>query len=131
MRVETLYKTKTPVKERSECYELVIDILPWKGPRNFRFLEKHGWWDEASETYLVAATDLDSVEEGRTLEEAEVQFEEAKANRAKHGFVHSFAPDCFDGPYVYELIEPASAPVRSELPRRHHARSTQDAHLRG
>lgn len=131
MRVETLYKTKTPVKERSECYEIVIDILPWKGPRNFRFLEKHGWWDEASETYIIAATDLESVEEGRTLEEAEVQFEEAKASRANDGFVHCFAPDCFDGPYVYELIQPPSASVRAELPRRHHARSTQDAHLRG
>ena len=128
--METLYKTKTPVKERSECYEIVIDILPWKGPRNFRFLEKHGWWDEASEAYIVAATDLESVEEGRTLEEAELQFEEAKANRANNGFVHCFAPDCFDGPYVYELIQPPAASVRAELPRRHHARSTQDAHLR-
>jgi hypothetical protein len=120
MRVETLYNTKTPEKERSECYEIVIDLLPWIGPRNFRFLEKHGWWDEASESYVIAAQDMDSFEEGRTLEEAEARFEQAKANHAKNGFVHSFAPDYFDGPYVYELIEPHSQ--RSELPRRRHAR---------
>lgn len=122
MRVETLYKTKTPQKERSECYEIVIDLLPWIGPRNFRFLEKHGFWDEKSESYIVAATDIDSFEEGRTLEEAEAQFEQTKALHARNGFVHSFAPDCFDGSYVYELIEPSSQATRSELPRRRHAR---------
>lgn len=121
--METLYKTKTPVKEKSECYELVIDILPWKGPRNFRFLEKHGWWDEGSKTYVVALTDVNTVENGRTLEEAEALFEQAKVNAAKNGFVHSFAPDCFEAPYIYELIETPSETVRSEVPCRHHARS--------
>lgn len=122
MRVETLYKTRTPTEKRSECYELVIDILPWIGPRNFRFLEKHGCWDEESKTYVFAATGVAAVEQALTLEEAEAQFEAAKAKHTTDGFVHSFAPDCFDGPYVYELIEPPSQVINAELPCRQRAR---------
>jgi hypothetical protein len=106
MRVETLYKTKTPEKDKSECYELVLDSVAGTPPRTFRFLEKHGWWDEASKTYVLARTTIDTEEEAITLEEAETMFNAAKSNRARNGFVHSFAPDYFgDGPYVYDLIE--------------------------
>jgi hypothetical protein len=106
MRVETLYKTKTPEKDKSECYELVIGTVPGTSPRTFRFLEKHGWWDEESKTYVLSRTTIDTEQEAITLEEAETMFEAAKANRASNGFVHGFAPDYFgDGPYVYALIE--------------------------
>jgi len=46
------------------------------------------------------------VEEALTLEEAEKMYLAAKANRAKSGFVHSFAPDYYgDKPYDYRKIE--------------------------
>lgn len=106
MRVETLYRTRTPQKERSECFEIVIDILPWIGPRNFRFVQKHGSWEEDSGTYLLAPTDPEALEKGITLQEAEARYAAAKSECARRGFVHSFAPDYSrDGAYVYELLK--------------------------
>lgn len=106
MRVETLYKTSTPEKETSECVEIVIDILPWIGPRNFRFLRRQGRWDEHSGRYALVLTDPDAVEKGVTLEEAEAMYVAAKAECVNDGFVHSFAPDYSrDGTFIYELLK--------------------------
>jgi hypothetical protein len=108
MRIETLYRTRTPQKQRSECYEIVIDILPWVGPRNFRFVKKHGCWHEESNAYTLSLADADAIERGVTLQEAEALYEAAKAECAHNGFVHSFAPDYSrDGSCVYEFLNPA------------------------
>lgn len=106
MRVETLYKTKTPEKEKSECYELVINHVPGVAPRIHGFLEMHGWWDEASKTYVLSRTTINTKEEPLTLEEAEKMLNDAKSYLARNGFVHSFSPDPFsDNPHHYELIQ--------------------------
>ena len=105
MRVETLYRTPTPMKETSECFEIVIDLLPWTGPRNFRFIKKHGRWDEESSRHILTPIDIEAVEKGITLEQAEAMYAAAKSECARAGFVHSFAPDySSDGSYVYELL---------------------------
>ena len=107
MKVETLYRTEAPERERSECFEIVIDILPWIGPRNFRFLKKHGQWDEGSKRYVLVLADAEAVERGVTLLEAEAMYAAAKSECARAGFVHSFAPDYSGaGAHVYELVEP-------------------------
>ena len=40
--IETLYKTKTPEKERSECYVLVLASRPASEDRAYVFMEEHG-----------------------------------------------------------------------------------------
>ena len=43
--IETLYKTKTPEKERSECYRLVLAPRPASEDKAYVFMEEHGHWE--------------------------------------------------------------------------------------
>jgi hypothetical protein len=100
---ETLYKTRTPEVGKSESYELSLKQLPGVvGPRRSYVKEDHGRWVDHSETFIHHITTLNTAEEGVTYEEAETIYTEARANRAKSGFVHSFSPAWPGG---YQLIE--------------------------
>jgi hypothetical protein len=103
---ETLYKTSSPEVGKSECYELSLKVLPGVEARVYAFQEDHGWWDERTKTFIHHVTTIDTAQEGVTLEEAEAMYAKARANRAKSGFVHSFAPDYYgDKPYEYQFLE--------------------------
>ncbi len=105
--LETLYKTHTPEVGKSECYELSVKALPGTGPRVYAFREDHGWWDDSTKTFIHQVTTIDTAQEGVPFEEAQDMYAKARANLARNGFVHSFAPDFYgDKPYEYQSIEP-------------------------
>jgi hypothetical protein len=104
--LETLYKTSTPEVGKSECYELSVKAIPGPGQRVYAFREDHGWWDENTKTFVQHITTINTEQEGVSFEEAQEMLAKARANRARSGFVHSFAPDYYrDKPYEYQLIE--------------------------
>jgi hypothetical protein len=105
MRVETLYKTNTPEKEKSECYELALGTVPGNNPRQYAFKQFHGCWDDASKKYIHELMQINTEQEALTIEEAEKFYEDARSNCFRNGFVHSFTPDYFgDKPYEYQLL---------------------------
>ena len=50
--IETLYKTKTPEKERSECYVLVLASRPASEDKAYVFMEEHGRWDDELDRFI-------------------------------------------------------------------------------
>ncbi len=85
--IETLYKTKTPEKERSECYVLVLASRPASEDRAYVFMEEHGRWDEELGRFIHEVKTINT--EGRlTREEGLAMFNSAKKNLAERGFVH-------------------------------------------
>lgn len=103
--LETVYKTPTPEKGKSECYE--ISVNPVEGTGLYAFREDHGWWDDPSKAFVHHITTINTVEAAVTLDEAQSMYEQAKAQLARNGFVHSFSPDYYYGnkPYEYRKIE--------------------------
>src|SRR6266702_7182106 len=90
--IETLYKTKTPEKERSECYVLVLTSRPASEDRTYVFMEEHGRWDDDLNMFIREVETINT--EGRlTREEGLAMFNAAKKNLAERGFLHAFAPD--------------------------------------
>jgi len=106
--VETLYKTKKPVKEISECYVLVLTSRPASGRKVYLFMEEHGRWDGISKRFIREVSSINA-EDGTTYEDALVMYNTARRKLAQLGFIHSFVPDCCrKGPYAYRLFEPES-----------------------
>jgi hypothetical protein len=90
--IETLYKTKTPEKERSECYVLVLASRPASEDRAYVFMEEHGRWDDDLDRFIHEVKTINT-EGGLTREEGLAMFNSAKKNLAEHGFIHAFVPD--------------------------------------
>ncbi|MGC2615221.1 MAG: hypothetical protein WA354_14400 [Terracidiphilus sp.] len=87
--IETLYKTKTPEKERSECYVLVLASRPASEDRAYVFMEEHGRWDAEADRFIHEVKTLDT--EGRlTHEEGLAMFNAAKKKLAERGFIYGF-----------------------------------------
>ena len=90
--IETLYKTKTPEKERSECYVLVLASRPASEDRAYVFMEEHGRWDDDLDRFIHEVKTINT-EGGLTREEGLAMFNSAKKNLAERGFIHAFVPD--------------------------------------
>jgi hypothetical protein len=100
---ETLYKTGTPERFLSEYYEMAVLAIPGIEPRVYKFIELHGWWDEAEK---MAKNNFTTIcpEEGLTYEEAAEMFNKQREHRARGGFVYSFSQNPFgEGPHVIKL----------------------------
>ena len=91
--IETLYKTSSPERGKSECYVLVLTSRVASGRREFAFMEEHGEWDDGLTRFLYKAISV-SAEQGLTYEDALNMYKESKQRLALAGFVHSFLPDC-------------------------------------
>jgi hypothetical protein len=44
--IETVYKTPTPEKGKSECYVLVLTSRAASGGSVYAFMEEHGQWND-------------------------------------------------------------------------------------
>jgi hypothetical protein len=90
--IETLYKTRTPEKERSECYLLILASRPASEGKVYIFMEEHGRWDDGFERFIFEVTSI-SAESDLTHKEALAMYDTAKEKLAQRGFVHTFAQD--------------------------------------
>ena len=90
--IETLYKTNTPEKERSECYVLVLASRPASEDGAYVFMEEHGRWDDDSDRFIHEVKTINT-EDRLTREEGLALFDSAKKNLAERGFIHAFVPE--------------------------------------
>ncbi len=90
--IETLYKTHTPEKGKSECYVLVLTSRVSRGGKVFAFMEEHGNWNDDLQRFVYKVKSINA-EEQLTYEHARRMYESARGNLIRKGFVHSFGPD--------------------------------------
>jgi hypothetical protein len=90
--IETLYKTPTPEKGKSECYVLVLTSRASSGGSVYAFMEEHGQWNEDLERLLYRVHDINA-DERLTYQHARGLYEGSKRRLAQLGFVHSFVSD--------------------------------------
>jgi hypothetical protein len=90
--IETLYKTSSPEKGKSECYVLVLAQRAGGERGRYAFMEEHGRWDENAMRFLHSVTSINADEE-LTHEDALAMYQESKRRLAQRGFIHSFVLD--------------------------------------
>jgi len=90
--IETLYKTETPEKGRSECYTLILTARPASDNRAYVFMEEHGHWNEEVDRFTHEVKTVNT-DDKLTHEEAFAMFDAAKKNLAERGFIHAFVPE--------------------------------------
>jgi hypothetical protein len=90
--IETLYKTHTPEKGRSECYVLVLTSRVSTGGKVFAFMEEHGQWNDDLQRFSYRVSSINT-EEQLTYEHARGMYENSRRNLARKGFVHCFSVD--------------------------------------
>ncbi len=107
--IETVYKTQTPEKGKSECYVLVLTSRVARGGKVFAFMEEHGQWDEELQRFRYRVKSINT-EEQLSYDHALGMYQTARRNLARKGFVHCFS---FDGarkePCANEVGEPELA----------------------
>ena len=107
--IETIYKTPTPEKGKSECYVLVLTSRAASGGRVFAFMEEHGQWHDDMQRFLYMVNSV-SVDEQLTYQHALDLYDTAKHKLARKGFIHSFAPsDLRNEPSSVQVPEPELA----------------------
>ena len=89
--IETLYKTQSPEKDKSECYVLVLTSRVSTRGTAYVFMEEHGKWDGDLQRFRYTVKSINT-DENLTYEQALGLYEKAKKNVAQIGFIHSFAP---------------------------------------
>jgi hypothetical protein len=106
--IETLYKTETPEKGRSECYVLVLNSRPASQRKVYVFMEEHGHWDPHFDRFIYEVNSI-STDTGLTQQEAFAMYNTAKKKLSLGGFIHSFRPD-FNRkkPNAYQLFDTES-----------------------
>ena len=90
--IETIYKTQTPEKGRSECYILVLTTRAASDGKFFAFMEEHGQWSDDLQRFTFRVNSIHA-DERLSYQHARGIYETAKSNLAQKGFVHSFALD--------------------------------------
>ena len=90
--IETLYKTQTPEKEKSECYVLVLTSRAASGGKVYAFMEEHGQWHDDLQRFRYRVNAINTEEE-LTYQHARGMYERAKSNLVRKGFIHSFGSD--------------------------------------
>ncbi len=91
--IETLYRTDTPEKGRSEFYVLVLTARPASHGRVYTFMEEHGYWDDHLERVLHEVVSI-SAEGDLNHEQALTMYDASRKRLAQRGFVHSFVRGC-------------------------------------
>ena len=92
--VETLYKTKVPQTTdwRDQCFELWLGEQKIDGQHGYCVRETQCWWDATAQRTVRVQYTLSPREGFVTLEAAQACYQSCRMNRARRGFVHSFAP---------------------------------------
>jgi hypothetical protein len=106
--IETLYKTQTPEKGRSECYILVLTSRAASGGKFYAFMEEHGQWNDDLQRFVYRVNSIHA-DEQLSYQHARGIYDTARRNLAGKGFVHCFASDgmrkepCSDQPTESEV----------------------------
>jgi hypothetical protein len=90
--IETVYRTETPEKRRTECYVLVLTARPASEGKVYVFMEEHGWWDDGLGRFLYEVTSI-SADSDLTHQKALGMYDLAKKRLAQRGFIHTFVQD--------------------------------------
>lgn len=90
--IETLYKTPTPEKGKSECYVLVLTSRAASGGSVYAFMEEHGQWNDDLQQLLYRVHSINT-DEQLSYQHARGLYERSKHRLAEMGFVHSFSSD--------------------------------------
>src|SRR5579864_1369240 len=90
--IETLYKTHSPEKGRSECYVLVLTSRAASDGKVYAFMEEHVQWSDDLQRFVYRVNSINT-EEQLTYQHARGMYETAKDNLFRKGFVHSFGLD--------------------------------------
>ena len=118
--VETLYKTKVPQTTgwRDQFFELSMGDQKVDGQHGYFVRETQCWWDATAQRTVRVQYTLSPREGFMSLEEAQACYQSCKINRARRGFVHSFAPR-YDASKKnrYVLIQIPVEPKTEELNR--------------
>ena len=104
--IETLYKTHTPEKGRSECYVLVLTSRASRGGKVFAFMEEHGQWHEEMQRFIYRVSSINT-EEHLSYEHARLMYENSRRSLARRGFVHCFS---LDGAKKEQTFDPLPEP---------------------
>ena len=99
---DTLYKSRTPDRAKSEFYEVVFSPRTVDGPQLNGVTETHGWWDNEAKKLIHEVRTLNP-DEAMSFEDAQRMYFECRSNRARGGFVHSFTRNHM-GEEEYQLI---------------------------
>ena len=107
--IETLYKTKSPEKGKSECYVLVLAKRAGSEHGRYTFMEEHGRWDNDTMRFLHRVTFINA-DEHLSQQDALAMYHESKQRLANSGFVHSFVLDLQSKhPSAVQRCEPVEA----------------------
>ncbi len=107
--IETLYKTHSPEKGRSECYVLVLASRAGSGGKVYAFMEEHGQWSDDLQRFVYRVNSVNA-EEQLSYQHARGLYDTAKRNIAGKGFVHCFAAEGRrEAPSPDQVAEPATA----------------------
>jgi len=92
--VETLYKTKVPQTTdwRDQFFELSLGEQKVDGKPGYFVRETQCWWNATAKRTVRVQYTLSPREGFMTLEQAHDCYQSCKINRARRGFVHSYAP---------------------------------------
>ena len=90
--IETFYKTRTPEKNKSECYVLVLTSRAASGGSVYAFMEEHGQWNDDLQMLLYRVRSINT-DEQLTYQRARGLYETSRQRLTRMGFVHSFGSD--------------------------------------
>lgn len=90
--IETLYRTPSPEKGKSECYVLVLTSRAATGGKIYAFMEEHGRWNDDFQRFVYEVSSINT-DEQLTFQQASSLYEASKRNLAEMGFLYSFSID--------------------------------------
>ncbi len=88
--IETLYRTPSPEKGKSECYVLVLTSRAATGGKVYAFMEEHGQWNDELQRFVYKVKSINT-DERLTFQQARSLYESSKRDLANEGFLHSFS----------------------------------------
>jgi len=127
--IETLYKTKVPqtTGSRDQFFELALGEQNVDGQPGYFVRETQCWWDAAAQRTVRVQYTRSPREGFVTIEAARACYDLHRMNRARHGFVHSFAPHYHASrKYRYVRIQ-IPADLKKEVREEEPKRSTETA----
>jgi hypothetical protein len=88
--IETLYKTATPEKGKSEHYVLVLTSRAASAGQVYAFMEEHAQWNDDLQRLVYRVHSINT-DEQLTYQHARGLYEMSKDRLAQMGFIYSFA----------------------------------------